>query len=363
MEDQVLDLAQLIELQENEFSGHNIDEGEETPEKEVEIEESEQEEEEEEEQPVKEEDQEIIPTTETEVTEEQPDPVKAHFEFAKEQGIIEVPEDFEFDGSSESLQQAYAHTDESRKKAALAAVLGNMPEDFHSAFKYAINGGSFSEFLNATGFSKVNLPTDISSKESQVQVIKNYYKETTNYSDDKINSMIDRLDKMEALEEEAEEAVEYLEELRSTAAEELVKQKAEQEKAAKEALKESRRLLDEAVTNLESIPNTRKPKVKAYLNNVVSREDGENTDFNRAIRNISVNAEHKAQLADFLHSTYDPKKGFDLSRYIKQGKSQATNDFKSSLEEKLDIKSRMSKGKTFTPTKEVPWSEILKQYD
>ena len=36
MEDQVLDLAQLIELQENEFSGHNIDEGEETPEKEVE---------------------------------------------------------------------------------------------------------------------------------------------------------------------------------------------------------------------------------------------------------------------------------------------------------------------------------------
>lgn len=352
-EDKVtLDLAQLIELQENEFSGNIIDV--EPTEKETKVDEETEVEEEIEE--------EIVPTT-TEEPKEQNDSINAHFDFLKEQGLLNLPEDFEFDGTSESLAAAYEHTKESMKKDALHAVLDNMSHDFHDAFKYAINGGSLTKFLDVIGYSKDVLPTDISSKESQIKVIRNYYKETTNYSEDKIESMISRLEKMEALEEEAEEALEYLEGLKAETAKNLVKEQEEAEVASRKAALESRKVIDDAISNLESIPTTRKPKVKAYLNNIVTRDDGENTDFNRAIKNISVNAEHKAQLADFLLSTYDPTKGFDLSRYIKQGKSQATNDFKSSLEEKLDIKSRMKGGKPYTATKEVPWSEILKQYD
>lgn len=355
-----LDLGALIQLQENEFEGNIIDDpsiysSEEEEETTEEVEETEEE--------VTEEEEEIIPVTETENTEEEDNnPSKQHYEFLKEQGLLAVPEDFEFDGTSEALQNAYEHTKNSLKKEAISAILETMSPDFRDAFKYATSGGTFQDFLNeVTSYN--NIPEDISTEEAQVNAIRTYYKETTKHSPEKIESMIERLKKIDAIEEEAEDAVEYLKELKEKKAAELVKQQEQSKKEAEKALEEQRKALEQAVTNSEFIPSSRKAKVKAYLNNVITKDDGSNTDFNRHIKNISFNPEHKAQLADILQSAYDPAKGFDLSRYIKQGKSQATSEFKESLEEKLDLKGRMSKGKTYKPTNEVSWAEILKQYD
>lgn len=364
----VLDLGALIELQENEGNIVNDDNYDEIQEDES-VEDDQIEDQDDnasEADESEEETEEIVPVTEEDSEEEEEtevSPAQQHFEFLKEQGLLALPEDFEFDGSSDSLEAAYEHTRNSLKKEALQAILGNMSPDFRDAFRYAVSGGSFNDFLKTTGFSG-EAPIDISSEPGQIAVIRNYYKETTNYSDDKIDSMIDRLKKLDAIEEEAQDAVEYLDELKKQRATELAQQQEQARKDAEKALEEQRKALENAITNSEFIPSQRKTKVKAYLNNIQVKEDGENTEFNRHIRNISINPEHKAQLADILLSAYDPNKGFDLSRYIKQGKSQATSEFKESLEKKLDVKTRMSKGsKTYKPSKEVSWAEILKQYD
>lgn len=360
-----LDLGSLIQLQENEFEGNIIDDDSiSEPESDEETDDDNIESEETTDDDSIESDEETDDNSTTDDGDDSTDisPSVQHFNFAKEQGMFIVPEDFKFDGTSESLEEAYRLTDIERKKQALSSILSAMSPDFQDAFKYAISGGSFNDFLNQTGFINGNTDYDLSSKDGQINAIKAYYKETTKYSDDKIDSMIERLEKLEALEEESEDAVEYLKDLRKQKATELAKQQEESRKQAEIALEEQRKALESAVDSSEFIPSTRKNKVKSYLNNIVTRDDGENTEFNRHIRNISSNVDHKAQLADIILSAYDPNKGFDLSRYIKQGKTQATSDFKKSLEDKLDFKGKMS-GKTYKPSKEVSWAEILKQYD
>lgn len=289
---------------------------------------------------------------------------QAHYEFIKEHNALVEPEGYEFDGSPESLEELYAFNRLNQRTEIIGEIYNGLSEDFKEAFKFAANGGTLANFLEVSGFNN-QLPSDISTEEAQVQAIKSYYKETTKYSDSKIDSMIERLKKLgeDALEEEAEDAIEYIQEARKQKAAELAASQEAAKKEAEKAQEQQRKALEQAISSSEFIPQSRKNKVKAYINNLVTREDGVNTEFNRHISYISMNPEHKAQLADIVESTYDPKKGFDMSRYTKQGKTQATSDFKDSLEQKLDIKGRMNKGKTYTPTKEVPWGEILKQYD
>lgn len=369
-----LDLGALIQLQENELDGHILEveetiiteeEPQQQPEDDENTDDSETPEEAEE-KTVEETPKEVIPKSNEPEEEESEESIEEneytrYYNFLKSQNHLVVPDDFEFDGTPESLEEAHVLTENHRKQEAVAAIYGALSEDFKDAFKYALNGGSFQDFIQ--NIQTEEIPETLSTEEDQIKAIRAYYKETTKYSDEKINNMIDRLKQLEALEEEAEDAIDYLKDVKKEKASKLAEQQELARRQMEEAQIEARKNLESAITNSEFIPSTRKSKVKAYLNNLVTREDGQNTDFNRHIRDISTNPEHKAQLADILLSAYDPKKGFDLSRYIKQGKSRATSEFKKSLEETLDVKGRMSKGKTYTPKSEVAWSEILKQYD
>ena len=91
--------------------------------------------------------QEEVSTTETaqseeesaEVTTDEQAYINNHFEFMKEQGYLNLPEDYEFDGD---LYKAYQADYENRQQNIVDGIINSLPEEVKSIVEYSIDGGT-----------------------------------------------------------------------------------------------------------------------------------------------------------------------------------------------------------------------------
>jgi len=250
-------------------------------------------------------------------------------------------------------------------REAFDALWGRLPEDYQAALRYGLaGGGDIKDFVDRYAPSLDYDNIDLDDTQTQKQVLREYYKKTTKYDDDKINKFIARLEVTDDLLPEAEDAVEYL---KTSLKEEQERLLEEQEKAREEFERqqaEARNKVVSVIEEQENLPTRRKKSLQAFIYNPIGRGDTTDTDLNRTIQSIQSNPDHFVQLADILMD-YDPKKGFDLSRFEKKGESKAASKFQKKLEESLsDVTSAVRKGKTAAPKKkDVNWEEILTQLD
>lgn len=169
-----------------------------------------------------------------------------------------------------------------------------------------------------------------------------YYKETSNHSDDRIKKIIARLDE-DSREEEARDAIDELKTIRSERQEELLqsleKQRVDEAKAAEQRTLE----LISAIDTTSFIHPQRKPKIKSFFFDPLQIEGQSVTQFNYYINSILQKPEHQAQLADILLD-YNPQSGFNMERFEKRSATKKTQSFRDLLEAKLDPKSRTSSG-------------------
>lgn len=289
-------------------------------------------------------DPEPTPTPEPEGDDPEPqtgsDIYSEYYDILKSNDMLYVPEDFEFDGTAEGLEKAIQATKSNLSKAAAQSLIESFPEEFQPVLNYVVNGGqNVSEFLQKTSSAEID-QFNLDNVAEQKAVLREYFKTTTDYDDDKISKLIDRSELADSLREDAIEAVDELKAHKAKIAEQLAQQAAVQKEEARRLEEESRRQVFSVIDEAPYIKTNRKGKVKAFMFNKVTRDNVESTDFQRTISQISTNPEHLVQLADILLH-YDPKKGIDLERFKEQNRSEATSSLKERLEQVTDTKSKV----------------------
>lgn len=268
------------------------------------------------------------------------DRVTATFDFLKESGFLDLPEDFEFDGSDEKFQEALELSRQQVYTKTADAFFEALPEQFKPLLSYALKGGdSVDEFVKLYSTQAFE-HLDPNNPDDQKAILFQHYKSTSNYDDAKIQRIIARLNE-DDLPEAAQESYNELLELKAERQAQLIEDAA---KAEEQRIEDSKRKAEELAKAIETTPlidAARKNKVKGFFYNRLNVGGQETTEFNYTIQRIFQNPEHLAQLADML-TDYDPKKGISTARIEKKGATRETANFKNLLTDKLKSKPKAS---------------------
>lgn len=298
--------------------------------------------------------------------EEDNEQLEAYYNFLKAQGLLFTNEDFEFDKTPESLQNAFEQTRENLTKNAFDQLWNRIHPDFQDALRYALAGGqSIQDFTRSISSGDIDYAKyDLSDEDKQRNIVREYYRKTTKHDDKRIDRMLSRLEEYGELLEEAEDALEYLKTNSKEEREQFLKSQEKQAEERRQQAEEWRNSVATAIKSSESIKGTRKGSVQAFLFNPIERGGQVDTDFNRRLLALQQNPEHYAQFADIIFD-YDPTKGFSFDRFEKQGASKATSKFQKELEESIGAiggKARSSKPAS-DKTPEFNWEKLLKGLD
>lgn len=258
------------------------------------------------------------------------------FRILKETGVIAVEDDFEFTGETDQLGELITQSYDTMKSGARQAVLDELTPEFRELLKYGLTKGqeaNLNDFVQRMSATSDLENVDLSQETNQSEIVKQYMKEATAYSDNKIEKQIALWRESGLLETEAKESLTALLALQA-------EQKQKQEEQFTQAIaerdrmhKESRKQVEELIESANHIDTPRKSKVKAYINNVrQTKGQRPTTEFQRHMQMIGSNAEHSVQLADLIMDMYDPENGFNYDRLNRKKSSQQV----SSVREKLD---------------------------
>jgi len=264
--------------------------------------------------------------------------IQAYVEFLKTNNLIEIPEDLEFSGDATELETIFNYTKQRQAEKA-AEELGNMlPEDFKSVLEYVQNGGQdVRGFLERHAVDPL-MDVDLTTEDGQKAAIFLALKRTSNYSDERINKIVERLaESPEDLAEEANMSYQELQQLRQTEQANEINRLKEKERTDRLAMEEKTQALHNAIDTSQYVHPQRRNKVKAFFFEPINTPQGTSTGFNQAISSILTNPEHQAQLADLLLE-YDPNTGFSLDRIERKVKTKATQQFQEAVSRILDPK-------------------------
>ena len=270
-----------------------------------------------------------------------------YYKFMKESNLLLVPDDFEFDGSTEKLEEAHETTLASMQQMAFSAIMERLPEQLQSAVQYTLKGGTDLE-----GFLKRENGFNVDTESGQIAIIKHYYKTTANWDDAKIERYLTKVDEQE-IASEAASIKEELDELEAEGRKQKVLAQQEAEKAMAEQQKAVQTKISDTIVQAGFIEDKRKSPLKNFIFNAVRKEDGKATDFQRVLNQIQTNPEHLVQLADLLMD-YDSKKGLKYERFQKKATTKVTEDLKSKLEQVVS-----KKISSIGETKEIDWTKFL----
>jgi hypothetical protein len=266
------------------------------------------------------------------------DKLQAYVSFLKENELIDIPEEYEFKGTPDDLQQVFEYTKQNRVKQAYEAVYNSLPEDFKPALEYIMNGGtSVRDFLTVAASDPL-ATIDITTPEGQRQAVFLSLKETSNYPDEKINKIVSRLAEDEdELAQEAIEAYRELVSIQDQRQQAMIQQARVEREEQQKMVQQRTQALHSAIESSQTIHPQRRNKIKAFFFEPLNTPEGVTTGFNYSINNILQNPEHQAQLADILLE-YDPSVGFSSDRLEKRVKTKATQQFQTLLQKAIDPK-------------------------
>ena len=289
---------------------------------------------------------------------------KEHYDFLTEEGILQPNEDFVFDGSDESLEEAYVQTRSNQKVSALQEVWNVLPEEFKGPLEFAISGGtSLDEYLEVFHNKESFDDLDLSETTSQRKVVSKYLTLTTKMSPELIKKKIDRMEDGGILEEEATDVLPELQDYTQKEQERVLNEKKDAKIKAHQTTLDKRDSIQDVITNADFIPKARKNKVKAFIFNEVKKGNVIDTQYSRVLDSIYSNPEHLAQLADVLLE-YDDKKGLQLDRFIKKGKTAAVSSFSKRLNKRTsDPKNNVKGGRSKITPQKFNLAEALKQFE
>jgi len=288
--------------------------------------------------------------------------LKEFFTTLKDSNYLTVPEDFTFDGTTDSLAEAIDLTYESFKKSAQESLLNSLDEDSRLALKFALTYKKpIYSFYEETEVEPFDFSTiDLDELENQQEVVRTYLKKTTAFSDNKIENQIKSLSQSGEIVSEAKEYLGELIAFQKKERQELNNKIEQQRQKDRDDLLKWKEDRVNIIKSYKDADDARKAKLKAFVVNEVytDRSKAPVTELVQVLRMINNNPEHYVQLADVLMD-YSPEKGIDYDRLTKRLNTKIT----SSLKDKLDDTAIVPKGKQIRKKieEEFNWDEWAKQ--
>lgn len=284
------------------------------------------------------------------------------FTTLKDSNYLTVPDDFTFDGTTDSLAEAIDLTYESFKKSAQESLLNSLDEDSRLALKFALTYKKpIYSFYEETEVEPFDFSTiDLDELENQQEVVRTYLKKTTAFSDNKIETQIKSLSQSGEIVSEAKEYLGELIAFQEKERQELNSKIEQQRQKDRDDLLKWKEDRVNIIKSYKDADDARKAKLKAFVVNEVytDRSKAPVTELVQVLRMINNNPEHYVQLADVLMD-YSPEKGIDYDRLTKRLNTKIT----SSLKDKLDDTAIVPKGKQIRKKieEEFNWDEWAKQ--
>jgi hypothetical protein len=284
-----------------------------------------------------------------------------YYNFLKDQGLLILGEDFNFDGTLEGFQSAIETTKNNMANQGAMMIWNQLPDDYKLVLEHGLSGGNDINAVKEVISSQTNLDNlDIEDESTQERILESYLRRTTKYNDSRISRSIARLRNSGELEEEAESALNELKEIYKEEREALVQQEMQRKQENQQRLQESYSNFSQVVEDM-GLPESKK---KRLVNSVWTVGDyGEYKDvsyFNYVDYQIKSNPEHLAQLAE-LYLDYDPERGFSSEKARKRAKSEVTKTFRDSIDNLSKTKSRTKSGKTHKPKTQAKDVDLLEQ--
>lgn len=257
-----------------------------------------------------------------------------YYEILRTQGVIRTPEDFEFDGTPAKFEEALTLTKQELYNEVAESLFDKLPEDFKPLLDYALKGGtSLDNFLSAYSPVEVN-EKDLETVEGQRKILFTYYKETSNYTDDKIKRIVARLDDPDELEEEAKTTLTELADIKKEKQASLAVNAA---KEAEQKQKDAQKHVDNlkaVITKADWLDDSRRTKVQSFFLNQLKVGDKVTTGFAHTINQILSSPEYSAQLADIIMD-FDPSKGISTERFEKRVATKKAQSMKTLLQQTI----------------------------
>jgi hypothetical protein len=257
----------------------------------------------------------------------------AQYNYLKELGLILVEEDFQFDGTPESLEVAVEKTKQNMELAGATSIWNKLPDDFKVILEYALAGGTDIKQVQNLLVKEINYDSvDLEDEGHQEQIIRAHLKKTTKFDDRKIASFIGKLKTAGALEEEAESALNELKSLDQQEKQELIQRTQQEQVERQQRLVQSYNTYVEAVNKMQGIDNRRKQQLVQAVWAPAKYGEHDNVSYFNYVHHLATsNPEHLAQLAQ-IYMGYDPEKGFVNNQLLKQAESKVTAKLKDTFD-------------------------------
>lgn len=271
---------------------------------------------------------------------EDTDIFKVYFEDLKEKNFLDLPEDFEFKGTEESLQEAFELT-----KSKLAEKTRQEIETGFQEFVFK-NLEQIQNTYNTVDFEQV----DLSSEDTQKEVVRYYLQKTTKFKPEQIEKKINQFEQFAELEDEAKTALEELKIIDKEEKVQIAKQAAEYDRAQTKAREEADKLFRKTLKETDEVSGIKinKDKVFSSLYNTVKLEDGTvTTTFNYKLNQILSDPKKTIFLAHLLENDFELGKIEDT-----QVNTKAAKTLKEKLRQaNLSTSSKIKGGDTGRPNR------------
>lgn len=242
---------------------------------------------------------------------------KNHFDFMKQQGYLNLPEDYEFDGD---LYKAYQADYEHRQQQLTDSIIQNIPEEARAAIEYSLNGGSdVKQFVDILSGKEIINGINLED-ETQVENFMIQHYRDKGIEEKYVKNIIEGMKDEDTLFDEASKIYTEKKQSIETQEKELLQQQ-------KKQVEDARQKQQEYVSNLEQELQQAQwtPQGKEFI----KKEIYEGRTVQKLQYILSADPSSFLQLARFV-AAYDPETGFK-NIVDKKEKSKATqqamNDF------------------------------------
>jgi chemotaxis protein histidine kinase CheA len=231
----------------------------------------------------------------------------------KDKDFLDLPEDFEFKGTEDSLKEAL----EVSKTRIAEKTRENIVAGFQD-FVYK-NLEQIQNTYNTVDFEQV----DLSDEATQKEVVKYYLKKTTKFKDEQIEKKVNQLEQFAELEDEAKTALDELKVLDKEEKAQLARQAADYEVAQAKARQDADKLFRKTLKETDEVSGIKinKDRVFNSLYNTIKLEDGTvTTSFNKNLQEVLSDPTKTIFLAHLLENNFELNKIEDTKVNTKAAK-------------------------------------------
>lgn len=240
---------------------------------------------------------------------------QAFYDLLKEEGLINVPDDYKFNGTFEGIKQAQEQTYQYQYQMAQQQLLNSMPEKLRDVVTAGLNGVDDIDQL-LTIKKDIDLKVDLSTESSQRNIIRRELSGTI--SEEDIDELIELYVDKGKLKSEAEKILAKRQEAASTRIEQM------QQEAQQRAQQQQQEIIKyRENVNKQIVAQQWDQSRKQLVANEIHGNIQGTPIIEAKLSNIFSNPEHMVVLADFL-TYYDGQK-FELDKYRKVDSTEAAH--------------------------------------